>query len=548
MADEEVEEQHGLGGSPPPCPSIAPAEAEGGLGISAGELKDGVEYLGDPEDFFWTNRPSLEGGVIEFQLQPEKAEDVGDGTVACWVTSCHFDADGCSLMVKWLGSGALWSRTRAISLFSRGKRMLHVCRNGVTRCGERAKTFFHVDNFKWKPPGVAPPNFVDAVKKKEWQKLNRERSKGGAPAKAPPGGEEKDDTPLGVGDRVSRLRSRLLAKKGVPATLVGPPAADPLPARPKAAPLALGDGKKAGQSKKRKGVADALVAVAEKRKEEVKRKRKKGKGSSSPGSSSSGGGNSSTSPSPTKKKAQAKKKKKVKKKKKKSTKKKKRSRSGSHDTEDEDSSSTSMIPPLQRKALRKPGSVLELLLREVGEALADSAVQEEVEAGNLGGSGNKMTAYVQICAKPLLTGKVRDLRELETLGKCVDLLRSGRLPELGDALAGRFLAVERAGISNNWQEAQHLEVLPTRQPGLTSPAVMLRAQRHQRQVEKATGRGSWKGGSWQSDRWPPRRDEKGSKGKDKGRGKGKQKGKRPQKGDDDGGAWKASGKEGGDAS
>lgn len=134
-----------------------------------------------------------------------------------------------------------------------------------------------------------------------------------------------------------------------------------------------------------------------------------------------------------------------------------------------------------------------MLIKDVGIALADAAVQEELEAGRLGGSGDRMSAYVQIVARPQLGGKVRDLRELETLGRCLDLLRSGKLPQLGDSLAGRFLAVENAGIHSNWSDAQHLEVIPTRQAGLAQPAVVLKAQRHQRQVEKAAGRGSWKG-------------------------------------------------------
>lgn len=63
-------------------------------------------------------------------------------------------------------------------------------------------------------------------------------------------------------------------------------------------------------------------------------------------------------------------------------------------------------------------------------------------------------------ARPLLQGKVRDVRELDTLARCIDYLKAGRLPELGDAVAGRFLVVESAGLTNNWQDAQHLEVIP----------------------------------------------------------------------------------------
>lgn len=205
------------------------------------------------------------------------------------------------------------------------------------------------------------------------------------------------------------------------------------------------------------------------------------------------------------------------------------SRSGSSE---ESSSSSSLLPPLQKKAARHPGSVLKMLLESVGEALADAAVREG-DTSPLLDRTSKMMSYFQIVAKPQLPGKVRDLRELETLGRCIDLLAQGALPELGDALAGRFLAVESAGLTNNWQDAQHLEVIPVRHAGLAPPAVMLRAQEHTRTIEKATGQRTWSrwGGSWAPRETPgAKADEKGGakgKGEGAGRGKGGRKGKSP---------------------
>ena len=119
----------------------------------------------------------------------------------------------------------------------------------------------------------------------------------------------------------------------------------------------------------------------------------------------------------------------------------------------------------------------------------------------------------------------------------MDLLTAGRLAELGDALAGRFLAVENAALTNNWQDAQHLEVIPNRQAGLAGPAVLLQAQRHARQVEKATGRTAWKrypagpkGGTPRDD-GGARAEKGGGTAKGKGAGLGKGKGGRK-------GAWK----------
>ena len=132
-----------------------------------------------------------------------------------------------------------------------------------------------------------------------------------------------------------------------------------------------------------------------------------------------------------------------------------------------------------------------MLLTNVSEALAEAAVLDDPNGESLMG-GNKMSSYFQIVARPQLHGKIRDARELETLARCVDLLKAGRLPELEDSLAGRFLAVESAALTNNWQDAQHLEVIPTRHAGLAGPAVLLQAQKHARQVEKAAGRTPWK--------------------------------------------------------
>ena len=181
---------------------------------------------------------------------------------------------------------------------------------------------------------------------------------------------------------------------------------------------------------------------------------------------------------------------------------------------------------------------MKLLMDNVSTALAQAAVTDHEQPEALGSSANQVGAYFQIVAKPQLGSKVRDCRELETLARCLDLLRLGKLPELGDSLAGRFLAVESAGLPNNWADAQHLEVIPVRHTGLAPPSVMLQAQRHTRQVEKAAGRKPWSrtpgagaGG------WGGRGDQKGDppagKGDVRGRGKGGRKGGGKAKG-----AWK----------
>ena len=170
-----------------------------------------------------------------------------------------------------------------------------------------------------------------------------------------------------------------------------------------------------------------------------------------------------------------------------------------------------------------------MLLTNVSEALAEAAVLDDPNGESLMG-GNKMSSYFQIVARPQLHGKIRDAR-------CVDLLKAGRLPELGDSLAGRFLAVESAALTNIWQDAQHLEVIPTRHAGLAGPAVLLQAQKHARQVEKAAGRTPWKRNPYSGGSGGGAQNGGAAQGDEKGGGAGKgKKGKGGRKG---AGAWRA---------
>ena len=213
------------------------------------------------------------------------------------------------------------------------------------------------------------------------------------------------------------------------------------------------------------------------------------------------------------------------------------SRSGSDSRgSSEASSSDSLVPPLQKKAAREPGSVLRMLLTNVSEALAEAAVLDDPNGESLMG-GNKMSSYFQIVARPQLHGKIRDARELEDTSAVRRPPESGRLPELGDSLAGRFLAVESAALTNNWQDAQHLEVIPTRHAGLAGPAVLLQAQKHARQVDKAAGRTPWKRNPYSGGSGGGAQNGGAAQGDEKGGGAGKgKKGKGGRKG---AGAWRA---------
>lgn len=308
---------------------------------------------------FWSEKPLRYGAALEFDMEPAGFDEEGPGTTVCIVKDFKEDRHGMRVDVLWLGSVSTWAQQLAVKLFSRGKRSIHICRSGKKGCGSKDSKLVHIDTFGVAPPGVRPPRYVGRAKVKAWQQMNDERVKGLAAGRNPGGGAApKEVDPKEAPDRVALLRSKLL-KKGPPAAPKEgkPPVAD-------AATLAMGDRPaKEKRPSKKKGVGEALVAVAAKRRKEDEKKKSKTDGSP-PGGGSGGGGSSGSSSSSTsskKKKGKKTSKKDPKKKKKKEKKKrKKRSRSGSSGGDSDSSSSSSMLPPLQRKAQKRPGSVLEI--------------------------------------------------------------------------------------------------------------------------------------------------------------------------------------------
>ena len=129
-------------------------------------------------------------------------------------------------------------------------------------------------------------------------------------------------------------------------------------------------------------------------------------------------------------------------------------------------------------------------------------------------------------------------REISLVARCLDLLREGRLAHLADTLAARLLAVETAS-KQGWGTAKYLEIYGADEEGPVPAHILLSAQRHQKQVERAGGKGSWpKASQWSWNEWGPDNRQKG-KGKDgkgkgkKGKGKGKSKGGAEAKGENE---------------
>ena len=493
-----------------------PAAAEAGAA--------GLVSLLEPGDF-WTARSVRPGCILDVPVAQEEEGVQQPGCIILFVQEVKYLMPGCWVKVRFLGGEPAWARAEGIKVFSRERRDLHLCCGGVDACSETEGKAYHVELFGVYPPGHPPPECVEKAKRREWAKLYQELSRQGAPpgaegAGAPQGGPREGDAV----DRISALRKRLQAGRPLAAAEESGEIAARGANRVRFAPAPLAiEPRSAVKSEAR---ARAVIAIPSDSDGEPPRSRKK---RTSMGEAlaeavalrAQGGGGGAASSSRQRSRSREPKKKK---KRRSGSRRRRDSRSSSSDGAT--SSSSSLVPPLQRKANKDPGSVLRMLLTNVAEALAEAAVDTPGDSGQLQGKANQLSSYFQICAKPLLGGKVRDLRELETLARCIDHLKCGRLAELGDALAGRFLAVESAAITNNWQDAQHLEVVPIRHAGLAPPAVMLQAQRHTRQVEKSLGKNQWRRTTPYA---PPNREggggEKGGGGKGKGDRRGQGKGK-----------------------
>ena len=503
----------------PPVPAGGwPAESiPDGSNVDGEELEEeeakglGVPFFGtDPQS--WDSGALVPGAIIEFEVSEPTLADGTErkGLISAFVKEMETGAHGAWLRVRVLGGTTAWAMEWGTKTFSREKKRVHVCRFGLKHCKVGDERGHHIWEFMTFAPGIPPQAYVGKAKVRDWKKLYEEARGGSKEPRESPGGGAGDSAP----DRVALLKSRLLKarEKGDREREAGAVEAQ------QRATEALrdlqesledrhhedGGDVRSSSSRKRpatdekKGVREALVTAAtrveaERHRTAAKRNQRRRSRSRRRRRSSRG----------------------------------RRTRSQSSRSRSTSSSSSSMVPPLQKKATKHPGSVLKMLATNVSEALAQAAVTDPGQPVALGCTANQMSSYYQIVARPMLGNKVRDCRELETLACCIDLLRNGKLPELGDALAGRFLAVESAGLTNNWADAQHLEVIPVRHHGLAPPSILLQAQKHTRQVEKAAGRRTWPRNNSGQPGWgakgEPRQD-RGAKDDGRGRGKGGKKG------------------------
>eukprot|EP00435_Cladocopium_sp_Y103_P058254 s676_g20.t1 len=137
----------------------------------------------------------------------------------------------------------------------------------------------------------------------------------------------------------------------------------------------------------------------------------------------------------------------------------------------------------------------------------------------------KLYTYYQLGLKPGLDPRSRDSKELALLCRALDMLKEGKLDSLADLLSARLMAVETA-TKQGWATARHLEIFDAEDEGPAPAHILLAAQKHGKQVERAGGKGSWpRSQSWPST-WQGDGQAKGKAKENKGKGKkGKGRGK-----------------------
>ena len=206
------------------------------------------------------------------------------------------------------------------------------------------------------------------------------------------------------------------------------------------------------------------------------------------------------------------------------------SSSSSSEESIEEKSDEELEAPLRRKSKERPGSVLALLTSHVAQQL-DQGSMVDMDGEDQGVvSGVKVMTYFNLFLKPNHLNHQRELRELHSLAAMIDILRQGDLAKVGDALAGRFIALHQFLQDGTWNTARHMELYPMDTGHAASSSVILASRKHARLVQKVQGlnpggqwvlpygRGKGKGKyDWQGFENPGKGKEKGKKGKGKGK-------------------------------
>ena len=505
-----------------------------GDALASGPKPDSPRECHLAEADFWRHRHMPPGSVIETMAY--EADGVGTkGLAALLVQAVESHDTGMWLSVSVVGAETDDLKKELQQYFRNGRRQVHLCYTDSSGgCPLITDPAWHVMDFKWFPPGDYDSPFLSSYGKKKVKDgprmaLEFQKNSGR------PTGKGRGEGAVSASKTERRLEALRSASKRV--------TFNEEPVDITSSPLAAGnqDGRRVGILRPpagpsvRRPASPALMDKVKSETETIDLTRGKASASRSPSRKRRAVGDALAKAALTQQKAAERKERARSSKKKK----KKRSRK-SRKSSDEDSSATqsssessSLLPPLKRRSQKDPGSVLRMLEEQAYEFLSRDGVVDALEEGAEPSQRPKLVTYYQLALRPGLDPKGRDSKELALLCRSLDLLREGKLDALADTLAARLIAVETA-TRQGWPVARHLEISTNEEEGTAPAHILLAAQRHGKQVEKAGGKGSYyRAGSWAQD-WYSESRPKG-KGKDQ-KGKGK-KGKPKGKGNKAWGQW-----------
>eukprot|EP00913_Durusdinium_trenchii_P003428 g3175.t1 len=144
-------------------------------------------------------------------------------------------------------------------------------------------------------------------------------------------------------------------------------------------------------------------------------------------------------------------------------------------------------PPLERMSQRKAGSVLQAFVNHMRELLQNldegSLVPDDSVIG-----GVSAVKYFHLQIKPAIGAKSREAREIYCLLQGIDLLRSGKLDQLGDLVAARAMAVHQSVTDGgSWRAAKHLEIRPLETGTAANTSLILQARKFAKVSDRAAG-------------------------------------------------------------
>ena len=208
------------------------------------------------------------------------------------------------------------------------------------------------------------------------------------------------------------------------------------------------------------------------------------------------------------------------------------SASSSSDSDDQESStSTDLEAPLKKKSQRHPGSILALLVNHVKMQLNQGSVLDLDPSTDSVTQGVKVTTYFSLHVRSQFPQAMREMRELYSLARIIDTLRTGDVGVASDQLAARFIALHQSLLDGGWATARHMELCPLEESNAATPSMVLASRRHSKLYQKmqgfegsgSYGQGRGRGGrQWSSWGAETTRGEGNGKGKGKNpKGKGK---------------------------